>query len=450
MRRKKLFTVSLIVFVFVLSVPAATRAMQETVKQLQVKVLTLKGKKSKIVAKGKRPVVIADSARVTKNLDVKGNITLGNNRTVDGVDVSNLAATVNNLDVGDSFPSGCSNGEVAKFNGSSWECADDVDANTTYTAGAGLNLSGTTFSLEGTSYQNMVVVAKSGGDYTTIQDAIDSIDDASSTNMYVVYVAPGVYTEQVTMTDYVHVVGAQKEAVTVTYDATSYDSPVITLADNSVVRDLTISITTTENTSAAAIYNNTGTAEVRNVKITAAAGTLDTYGIYNEGFLSVYGTTISVSDTGNAYGIYSSIFVSVQDTSISADTAAFAVGIYSDDANSFGAIAYVVDSTMNVGTTGDDSCYGLYATGDSSGATIEGSTISTFNCDTTNYGVYSDSGAVSVDQSYIGADDSAVYMDASTAYIGGSRLQGTVVGTATCTLTYDTNYIERLTTCEVD
>ena len=39
----------------------------------------------------------------------------------------------------------CANGQVGKWNGTAWACA--ADANTTYTAGAGLDLTGTVFSL---------------------------------------------------------------------------------------------------------------------------------------------------------------------------------------------------------------------------------------------------------------------------------------------------------------
>jgi hypothetical protein len=53
-----------------------------------------------------------------------------------------------------------------------------------------------------------LVVAKSGGDFTTINDALNSITDASDTNGYLVKVMPGVYTEQVTMKQHVDIEGS--------------------------------------------------------------------------------------------------------------------------------------------------------------------------------------------------------------------------------------------------
>jgi hypothetical protein len=57
------------------------------------------------------------------------------------------------------------------------------------------------------SKQQVVTVAKSGGDYTTIQGAIDSITDATTTKRYLVKVYSGVYTEAVTCKDYVDIIG---------------------------------------------------------------------------------------------------------------------------------------------------------------------------------------------------------------------------------------------------
>src|SRR5205823_7889565 len=52
-------------------------------------------------------------------------------------------------------------------------------------------------------YRNVVVVARSGGDYISVQKALNSITDNSPTNRYLVWVAPGTYTETVTMKPYV-------------------------------------------------------------------------------------------------------------------------------------------------------------------------------------------------------------------------------------------------------
>jgi len=54
--------------------------------------------------------------------------------------------------------------------------------------------------------QQVVTVAKSGGDYTTIQAAINSITDASSNKIYTVLVYPGNYDEAVALKNYVDIV----------------------------------------------------------------------------------------------------------------------------------------------------------------------------------------------------------------------------------------------------
>lgn len=55
--------------------------------------------------------------------------------------------------------------------------------------------------------QQMVIVAKSGGDFDTIQAAIDSITDASSSKHYIILVCPGIYTEDVILKDFVFLYG---------------------------------------------------------------------------------------------------------------------------------------------------------------------------------------------------------------------------------------------------
>lgn len=61
------------------------------------------------------------------------------------------------------------------------------------------------------SKQQVVTVAKSGGDYTTITAALAAITDAASNKRYVILVAPGEYSEAITMKQYVDIVGLGRE-----------------------------------------------------------------------------------------------------------------------------------------------------------------------------------------------------------------------------------------------
>jgi|GEM_PF-1127497 len=83
------------------------------------------------------------------NLDVAGTINASTAIKINGTDVltsyTETDPTVN--DLGKAALS-CSSGEVAKWNGSNWVCAVDVDTNTTYSAGTGLDLAGTIFNVE--------------------------------------------------------------------------------------------------------------------------------------------------------------------------------------------------------------------------------------------------------------------------------------------------------------
>lgn len=59
-----------------------------------------------------------------------------------------------------------------------------------------------------TEFENTVTVSASGGgDYTTIQGAIDSITDASSDNKYIVLIYSGTYNEKITGKNYVSLAG---------------------------------------------------------------------------------------------------------------------------------------------------------------------------------------------------------------------------------------------------
>jgi len=89
---------------------------------------------------------------------------------------------------------------------------------------------------------NVVTVAKSGGDFTNIADAVDSIVDSSSNNRYVVRVAPGRYVEREILMqgkEFISVVGDDILQVLVVASASTQN--IFTLGNNNELSFMTIS-----------------------------------------------------------------------------------------------------------------------------------------------------------------------------------------------------------------
>ena len=162
----------------------------------------------------------------------------------------------------------------------------------------------------------VVIVAKNGGDYTSVQAAIDSIADASAAVPYLVWVAPGVYEGTVTMKPHVHVQGAGQEATRIASTASGAGAlpsqATLALASDTSLRDLTV-VNGTSKDNGAALIGEEGTtgAVVAGVTVVAQGGGTENYAIVVTGS----GTSVTLRDVTalaeNAsdynYGLYVSI-----------------------------------------------------------------------------------------------------------------------------------------------
>lgn len=125
-------------------------------------------------------------------------------------------------------------------------------------------------------YQQILTVAKSGGDYTSIQSAIDSISDNSSSKRYLIRVMPGLYTEQITMKAFVDIRGAGKHATQLQF--TGNNNGTVILASDVQIEDLLIEATTVS-TEWAIVGSNTSRVHIRNVDILGLDNTYVSQGI---------------------------------------------------------------------------------------------------------------------------------------------------------------------------
>jgi len=254
------------------------------------------------------------------------------------------------------------------------------------------------FSLDTASYANVVVVAKSGGDFTSIQEAIDAITDASADNPYLVWVAPGRYDENVTMKPYVHLQGAGQDATIIYAGAKPSVLQTLVITHHVTLRDLTVWNPggANANTTIRAQAGTTGTL-ISDVKILSPG---DCSSCYVNWALAIKGPGTSVTlqdvtaraeggqDTNAGLVVYNGASVSVRGGSFIAKGGTYAYGINARSSGTFlgaeGVYAHASDAT--------DDNFGLY-TLDNATAFLQGGYFQATGGGRA-YGIYNYTGSV--------------------------------------------------------
>jgi hypothetical protein len=158
---------------------------------------------------------------------------------------------------------------------------------------------------------NVITVSPSGGDFTSIQAALNSISDASPFNRYAVLVGPGTYEGKITLKSWVSVIGASPQLTRIESDGGVFDFFAATVAgaDNAELRNLTVLSEAASSgfQYAVGILAYETRPILRDLEIYASGSSIASIGILNVNNgpeLSVEDCFILATHSEDTYGIY--------------------------------------------------------------------------------------------------------------------------------------------------
>jgi hypothetical protein len=285
------------------------------------------------------------------------------------------------------------------------------------------------------SKQQVVTVAKSGGDFTTIQGAIDSIDDATANKRYAIHVHSGNYAETVTMKDYVDIIGSGRTNSRITGTTgtvLTFPATKGTIIDMGIYVDYsTLGATSTAIASAGAdsvmircdigVTKSGGDFVMNALNISAGAFRMsDCYFTY-----SITGATTATQLIQSAVvqtGVLTTVILNNNEMTITCDDTNDDLVGFETTANVTG-IALLANNVINVdGGAACNSATGLWLYGTGSSMVANQNRI-TVNCNSSAYGLWVDStaGGATVDTRHneiiitsVGAAQSGVVADGDT------------------------------------
>ncbi len=299
--------------------------------------------------------------------------------------------------------------------------------------------------------RHVVRVSATGGDYTSIQEALNDIT-ASSGDGWLIQVGPGVYNERVTMEEWVDIEGSGEGVTVISFTGSANpDTGTIVGADSAELRHVTVQNTGGASSWAIGVYTNGTRPRLKQVRI-EASGATNNAGIYCNGECP---RTFAVNSWGGgggsgysaAFGLYCDVDGSTETdiahVELEGEGGTEAFALYCIDASvhlvDAKLVAYASDQTL--GVLGVDSV-----------VTAQRSMIVAENGDTAlGLAMQESTGqsaATIVNSEILASSDAGgasvhpIWTDAtSTVVVGGSLVMGGTVSSAgaTCAGVYDEN-----------
>ena len=231
--------------------------------------------------------------------------------------------------------------------------------------------------------QNIITVSAQNGDFTSPIAAMNSINDASSSNPYLIVLGPGSYpiTGQLVMKDYVSITGSGMDTSeirgAVGANGFTESAALIVGAREAQISDLSIVNSVGQNV-VIGVHTSQEDMRISRTRVVVFGANDQQFGVVNqEAELKLYESEITNTGSGGScYGIYSysNAVIKVSDTDISLNcNNGTQYGIYTNATS----VSYI-DSTfidIDVVGVGSNNSYGYFSNGNNSKGYISDSII---------------------------------------------------------------------------
>ncbi len=326
----------------------------------------------------------------------------------------------------------------------------------------------------------MVWVAKAGGDFTTVTAALNAIGTtlpaATTTNRYVIRIAPGTYVEPagILLENFVDIEGSGQANTFINANSTATDNTTVRAAAGELIaeiRNLTISNSGDISIGAIAlrIIGVTPVGGFRVTNVTASVlngGNGNTYGIYIQGSSPILtGVTANVSSFGSETAITNVNANTTMHNVTATASGGFGLNIGIDNqgssAPSMNDVTAIVTSASGTASnfgvsnsgTASPSMNDVTATavngGSNFGVSHDGTGIATMTNVTASgsFGVAVSNGTVLIRDSFIAGSVNSIFRAGGVVRVGSTQLQGPVSGAMTCVDVYNVSFMALGTNC---